>query len=99
MDYEISRMIRINTVLSICIYLDYEHNTDPLNYWLSMQDNFVHNRSLEAIRIYNPVEIPAEPNSGESVAATLAVDLIEREVYTKSECWKISKRESVCARA
>ena len=53
-----------------------------------MQDNFVHNRSLEAIRIYNPVEIPAEPNSGESVAATLAVDLIEREVYTKSDVLK-----------
>ena len=61
-----------------------KHNADLYstvsNEPFTIQDNFIRNHSLEAIKIHNPLANPRDPNDGESVAATLAVDLIEREV-------------------
>ena len=44
----------------------------------SFQDNVIRDRSLEAIRLYNPN--PEDPNSQGNTDATIAVDLIQRTV-------------------
>ena len=47
---------------------------------LPLQDNVIRDRSLEAIRLYNPD--PSNPNSEGNADATLAVDVIETTVRT-----------------
>ena len=65
-------------VLLIPIQYYYYYNSS-----VYIQDNFIRNHSLEAIKIYNPsVKFNIrDANSGVNVAATFAVDFIERQVY------------------